>query len=90
MRNTLAPAGIAVAAATPFAAGAQQASAAQQSLFAATSGAAPETWVVDAAPVGAEGAAEHDAPPQQSSAAGIAGVISGNLDMSGLETLKWV
>jgi hypothetical protein len=90
MRKTLAPEGIAAAAGRAFGVGAQQTSAEQQSLLAANFGAPPESWDLDEAPLGTEGAAEHDVPPQQSSATGMVEVVGGNLDMGALETLKWV
>ena len=90
IRKTLAPAGIAAARAAPFATGAQQASAAQQSSLVDVPATSLELGELDKLLGGSEGAAAHDFSAQQSSAEGTADAVFGNLDITGLETLKWV
>jgi hypothetical protein len=88
MRKTLAPAGIA-ATGTAAAAGAQHASAAQQSFEEADSDTGSEHEVFEEAVAGADEGEQQDAWLQQSSAAGMAISRGRVFDMQAFETLKW-
>jgi hypothetical protein len=90
MRKTLAPAGIAAAGTVAAAAGAQHASAAQQSLEEADSDTASEHEVFGEAVAGAVEGEQQDAWLQQSSAAGMVIARGVAFDIQALETLKWV